>query len=369
LTSNITVLHTEASNGWGGQEIRILGEMLGMKGRGYRVILATPPDTGIYARASAAGIETVPVGMGRSGFVGGVFKLVRIIKANKVSVINTHSSRDSWMGSIAGRVAGAKVIRTRHISSALKTDVMTRFVYGPLCDGVITTGEFIKGQLVGDLGLAPDKIRSIPTGIDVDRFGSADGKVVRSELGIATDETIIGTAAALRSWKGHEFAVKAMPRVLEKFPGARLVLAGEGPMRPYIENWVDELGLGGKVFLLGLRDDVDKVIGAFDVSLLASYASEGIPQFVLQSMAAGKPVIGTRVGGIPEVVEDGVNGLLVPPKDPDAIADAVIGLLGEPAKVRRMGEAGRSMATARHTSDIMLDDIEKLYEEILGVRN
>jgi glycosyltransferase involved in cell wall biosynthesis len=269
------------------------------------------------------------------------------------------------MGSMAGRMTGAKVIRTRHISSALNKSPLTRLVYGPLCDGIITTGEFIKEQLVRELNINPLKVRSIPTGIDVQRFASADGSKVRAELGLGAGDIVLGTAAALRSWKGHEYLLRAVQLILRDFPEVKLVLAGEGPYRSKVEAWIKELGISGSVFLLGHREDVPEVIKAFDISLLVSYASEGIPQFVLQSMASGKPVVGSTIGGIPEVVVEGVNGALVPPRDPPAIADALRAMLLEPETRRHMGEAGHRMALESHTADRMLDSLEELYCKIL----
>jgi glycosyltransferase involved in cell wall biosynthesis len=282
-----------------------------------------------------------------------------------VSIINTHSSRDSWIGSIAGRLTGTKVLRTRHISSDLKKDVLTKLVYGPLSDAIITTGEFIRGQLINELGIDAEKVRSIPTGVDIGKYSSADGKKVRAELGFGPDDIVLGTAAALRSWKGHEFLIKAMPMLLKDYPQIKMVFAGEGRRRRRMKVWIDELGISKNVFLLGHREDVADVISSFDISLLASYASEGIPQFVLQSMAAGKPVIGTTIGGIPEVVRDGVNGLIVPPMDPEAIAAAVKKIISTNGMKEKMGEAGRTMAQEKHSTEHMLDDLELLYGKLL----
>lgn len=362
----LTVLHTEASNGWGGQEIRILSEMLGMKARGHDVLLATPPDTTIYAKASAAGISVFPVRMDNRSFISGVSGLRRLIKEHSVNIVNTHSSKDSWIGSLAGRLAGVKVIRSRHISSKLNTNLFTKLVYGRLCDAVTTTGEFIKGQIITELGIDPARVRSIPTGIDVGRYDGISGRTVREEFGVGPDGLVIGTAAVLRSWKGHEYVMQAMPKVRERFPEAKLMIAGEGPMRPYLEEFIRDNGLDDMVVLMGHRDDIAEVIAAFDVCVLASYASEGIPQFVLQSMASGKPVIGTTVGGIPEVVTDGVTGLLVPPKDSDAIAGAAVRLFSDAAMRARMGNAGRAVVYERHTLDVMLDEVERLYGEVLS---
>ena len=358
------ILHTEVSDGWGGQEIRIFNEIIGVKNRGYDVILATPSQTTISWRAKEAGIETYDVPMGKADFVRGVYEIVKIVKKRRVSIINTHSSRDSWIGSIAGRLTGAKVVRTRHISSDLKKDVLTKLVYGPLTDAIITTGEFIRGQLINGLGIAGEKVTSIPTGIDIEKFSSGDVEKVRTELGFGPDDIVLGTAAALRSWKGHEFLIKAMPLLSKDYPQIKMVFAGEGRRKARIKNWADELGISKSLFLLGHREDVADVIKSFDISLLVSYASEGIPQFVLQSMAAGKPVIGTTVGGIPEVVRDGVNGVLVPPMDPAAIADAVRHLLAEPGRMEQMGRAGYDMAVRGHSLNAMLDSLEALYRRL-----
>jgi glycosyltransferase involved in cell wall biosynthesis len=360
------ILHTEASVGWGGQEIRILSEMLGMKGRGHEVSLAAPVHSRIYKRASAAGIKVFGINFDKRGILFTAPALVRVIKSGKIQLLNTHSSRDGWSGGIAGRLVGVKIIRTRHISSKLKPGPFTRLVYGPLNDAVVTTGNFIREQLIREAGISPGKIFSIPTGIDVFAFSDADGEKVRREFGIGEGEPVIGIAAALRSWKGHTFILRAMPEVLRRFPKARFLIAGEGDMARGLEALASRLKIRESVILAGHREDIPEIIAAFDVSVMASYASEGIPQFALQSMAAGKPLVGTTVGGIPEVVKDGVNGYIVPPKDTKALADAISKLLSDPDKARGMGLIGRKMALEGHTKERMLDDMESLYRKALG---
>lgn len=357
----LCILHTEASTGWGGQEIRILNEMLGMRRRGHRLWLATPADSAIFRRAAAAGIETFPMRMDAPYFIQGVIKVFSIMKKYGVSLVNTHSSRDSWIGSIAGRLAKTKVLRTRHISSQLNHGPLTRLVYGRLCDGIITTGEFIKGQIVRELGVDPGKITPVPTGVDVELFSKANGQRVRQELGIPPESPVIGIAAVLRSWKGHLDLLSSMRAVIDEYPEARLVLAGEGPRRSIIERTVKNLGLESHVRMAGFREDVHEVIQSFDVAVLSSYASEGIPQFVLQAMAAGKPVVGTRVGGVPEVIQDGKTGMLVPPQDPESMARALKLLLRDPQQRKCMGEQGYRRVTDFYTMDAMLDRLEELY--------
>lgn len=365
---DLTVLHTEASDGWGGQEIRIYREMLGMRERGCRVLLASPPHAAIYRRAAAAGIEVLLVSMDRARFVSSLFTLRRYIREYAVDVVNTHSSADSWIASLAARLEGVALLRTRHISSRVHGGLLNRWLYGRLCHGVMTTGEFIRAQLIRELRLDPAKVHSVPTGISLEEFADADGTSVRETLGIPRQVPVLGIAAVLRSWKGHKVLLNAMPAVLAAHPEARLCIVGEGPMRGVLEALIGELKLWERVLMTGHREDIARVIAAFDIAVMSSTASEGIPQFALQAMALGKPVIATRVGGIPEVVLHGETGLLVDPGNPDLLAEAVITLLGDEALRRRLGHKARSHVASHHSFERMLDQVEACYRRLLGAR-
>ncbi|NTW35479.1 MAG: glycosyltransferase family 4 protein [Syntrophobacteraceae bacterium] len=360
-----TILHTEASTGWGGQEIRILREMTGIRERGYRVLLACPPEAARAARAAAAGFEVLSMAMDKRRMIFGVHDLRRRIREHGVDLINTHSSTDSWIGSIAGRLERVAVLRTRHISSRLNGNLFTRLLYGRLCHEVITTGEFIRSQLIRDLKLNPTRVRSIPTGISVSDYTKADGGGVRCAMGIAEDVPVLGIAAVLRSWKGHLVLLEAVKCILQAFPRVKLLIVGNGPMRRAIEDRIRELQLVENVLMTGHREDIADVVDAFDIAVMASYASEGIPQFALQAMASGKPVVATRVGGIPEVVLDRETGLLVDPKDPEGIARAVVELLKDAEGRKRMGERGRQRVVSHHSFERMLDQMEECYRRHL----
>jgi glycosyltransferase involved in cell wall biosynthesis len=364
--SEVSVLHTEASNGWGGQEIRILREMVGMRERGYRILLASTPDAHIYRRAAPAGFHVIPVAFDRRRFVSSVVALRRHIRENKVRVINTHSSSDSWIASLAGRLEGVALLRTRHISSKVNGGLLNRFLYGRLCREVMTTGEFIRNQLIRDLKLDPKRVHSVPTGIALEDYADADGSLFRTAHGIPAEVPVLGIAAVLRSWKGHLVLLDAMPSICSAFPEARLFIVGEGPMRPVIEARIRELNLQDRVVMTGYREDIVQAIASFDVAVMASYASEGIPQFALQAMALSKPVVGTRVGGIPEVVLQGETGLLAEPRDPGSLAEAVLSLLRDGELRCRLGENGRRHVASHHSFARMLDDIEACYQRLLN---
>lgn len=363
-----TILHTEASNGWGGQEIRILREILGIRNRGYRVLLASPPEAALSERAHEAGVETFCAPMDRRHLLSGVSFLRRMIRENDVDLINTHSSSDSWIGSIAGRLEGVAVLRTRHISSAVNGNLLTRWLYGRLCNEVITTGEFIRTQLIHALKLNPARVFSIPTGIVGDEFAGANGGRLRMEFGVPADAPVVGIAAVLRSWKGHLDLLEAMGTVREVLPDVRLFIVGDGPMRERIKARVRELRLEECVLLTGHREDIASTIAAFDIAVMASYASEGIPQFALQAMASGKPVVATRVGGIPEIVRHGETGLLVDPRSPQSMAEAIVSLLRDPEGRTRIGAGAREWVAVNHSFDGMLDRLEECYRRLLPER-
>ncbi len=362
----ITVLHTEASNGWGGQEIRIYREMIGMRERGYRVLLASPPHARIARRAAAAGFQVIPVAMDRLHLVPAIMELRRKIRAEGIELVNTHSSSDSWAASLAARLEGVALVRTRHISSKVNNGLLNRFLYGRLCQEVMTTGEFIRNQLINDLRLDPNRVYSVPTGVALEDFADVDGGALRGAYGIPVDAPVLGIVAVLRSWKGHKVLLDAMPHIRSAFADVRLFIVGEGPMRQAIKAHIRQLRLQDHVIMTGYREDIARVIASFDIAVMASYASEGIPQFALQAMALSKPVVGTRVGGIPEVVLHGETGLLAETKDTSSLADAVIALLNDGDRRRRLGENGRRRVATHHSFDRMLDQVEACYHRLVS---
>ena len=179
---------------------------------------------------------------------------------------------------------------------------------------------------------------------------------------------VIAKVAVLRSWKRHDVFLLAARRVLEREPEARFLIVGDGPQRENLERKVKELGLERAVIMTGHRTDVPAILSITDVSCLVSDSAEGVPQTVTQSLAMGKAVIGTNVGGIPELIVDEVTGYLIPPEDPDILADRILSLLNDPAKAQAMGRAGRRLIEERYTCEIMVERLERLYREVLTAK-
>jgi glycosyltransferase involved in cell wall biosynthesis len=232
---------------------------------------------------------------------------------------------------------------------------------------VVTTGEVIKTMLVERLGLDPSRVIAIPTGTDLDRFKPGDRMAARAMLGLPSDARIVGIVATLRSWKGHRFLIDAMadPRLA----GVRLIIVGDGPQQPAIEAQIAARGLGVRAKLAGRQDDVLPWLHAFDVFALPSTGSEGVPQALMQAMACAIPVVTTAAGGIPELVRDRDNGLLVPTEDAAALADVILRLLEDPALARRLAAAGRREVEQNHTRGAMLDAMESVFRAAVAERN
>jgi len=354
MPSRLHIVHTESSAGWGGQELRILTESRGMIARGHRLTLIAPAETRISAEAGKYGVETVALTIAKKR-PRGVFALRRWLAANRPDVVNTHSSTDSWLAALSG---WAPIVRTRHISAPVRANFANRWLYGSATRRVVTTGEFLRRHLLETLRLAPGHVVSIPTGIDLEKFDRSKTRSARPELGIPADALVFGIVATLRSWKGHQQLLDAFEKLPVK---THLVIAGDGPQRAPIESRIAGSGLRSRIHFLGHRDDVPELLAAMDCFVLPSYANEGVPQAIVQAMAMELPVVSTRVGAIDEAVRDGETGILLPAKDPAALAAAMRSLAENSSKRNEFGAAGRRLAEREFSLERMLASMEAVF--------
>jgi glycosyltransferase involved in cell wall biosynthesis len=237
-----SILHTEWSNGWGGQEIRILSECRGLAGRGHRVELAGCPDGKLRQRAEEVGLTFHPLPMAGPWDLPAIMKLKNLMRSLGTQVIHTHSSVDSWVGGMAARLAGAACVRTRHLSAPVSTNPLN--VVYKLPQMVATTGAGIRRHLVEDYGLPADRVVSIPTGIDTELYqpSQADPQLL-AELGIEPGAPVVAMVAVLRSWKRHDVFCAMAKEVLGKRPQTRFLIVGHGPGWDRVNGYLDEMGL------------------------------------------------------------------------------------------------------------------------------
>jgi glycosyltransferase involved in cell wall biosynthesis len=357
------VLHTEASLGLGGQEIRTLDEAACLAERGWHVLLACQPGSRLHAEARRRGAELATVRMRGAADLVALRALVRLIRARSVRLVHTHSSIDGWLGGMAARWAGVPVIRTRHVSIPIRRGWNP--VYRRLADRVITSGEEIRRMVIA-AGAAPERVVAIPAGVALEAFAGAPGRAevlasvnLRPPVG-----PIVGSVAMFRGSKGHDHLVDAFARVHAARPDARLLLVGDGGRRAWAEGLARERGLGEAVCFTGFRSDVPALLSAMDCFALASTRTEGVPQSLLQAAAAGVPLVASRIGGIPEVVEDGVTGLLVAPEDPAALAAAIERVLADPAGAATRARAARKRCEERFSREASIGRLLALYDEL-----
>jgi glycosyltransferase involved in cell wall biosynthesis len=334
------------------------------------MLLACHPQGQLAKRAEEAGLEVWRLPFRRPIDPGLTWQIHRLLTRERVELVNTHSSVDSWVVSPAARTAQVPVVRTRHLSVPLKRDPFSRLVYRTLCDKIVTTGEAIRRLFLEELRLDSSKVISIPTGVDLSELDphTVDGQQVRQEIGVEATTPLIGIVAVLRSWKGHRFFLEAVPLILRRVPSARFLIVGDGPQEENIQGWIRELGLVQPVMMLGHREDIPEVLAALDIVVSASTAAEGVPQALLQALAMRRPVVATRVGAVPEVIRHGETGLLVPPGDPAALAAAVTSLLSDPHRGAALGMAGRRLVEKHFTVESMLEQLEVVYAEMLAPR-
>ena len=350
----LRVLHTEASLGWGGQEIRILTEARGVARRGHTVRLAAPEESRIYQEASRYGVEAVALPIGRKR-LGGALALRGFIARERFDVLNTHSSTDTWLAALACRSLGdaPPIVRTRHISAPLPDNAPTRWLYTRATDRIVTTGEKLREQMLRETGVAADRVVSIPTGIELGRFHPGDRNAARAQTGLPASAALVGIVATLRSWKGHRYLLQALASLGRG--DVHLAIVGDGPQREALEALAKDLGLSARVTFAGNQADVAPWMQAFDLFCLPSYANEGVPQALMQAMACGLPVVTTPVGSIEEIVADGDTGVLVPPQDTERLRDAIARLLGDEASRRKLGSRASEVARERFGDDRMVE--------------
>lgn len=354
--------HSEYSLGWGGQEMRVFAELKGFRDRGCEVTLIAPPESRIYQRCAGAGISVVELPKNKWALIASVFGLARELRRRRIEVLNTHSSRDGWFVAAAGRLAGTPfIVRSRHVEVTYPNRWISRHAFTTFADYILCTSDRIREHLKMEFGLSDKVIETLPTGIDPDRY-CVDGET-REEL-IARKSggrRLVGMVSVLRSWKGHDVFIAAASELLAEGLDLDFVIAGDGPRRKRIAQWVEESGHRDRFHLLGHCDDVPAVLRSMDVLAIPSLSHEGVPQIGLQALACETPVVGSHIGGIPEIIRDGETGRIVNAGDASDLARGIREALARPEETRKFAEAGRKMIVSGHSCDHMLDRLEEIY--------
>jgi len=300
--------------------------------------------------------------------------LWRLLRRVRPEVVHTHTSKAGAVGRLAARLAGIPVvIHTPHghifygyygsVASAI-IRLLERHL-AKITDRIVTLTDRGAQEHVQYKIASPQKFVTIHGGNSLAQFRSlrVNATVKRKELGLPPEGPIIGTVGRLVPIKGHTWLLRAVPRVLAEFPQASVVLIGDGPLLGELKELADELGITPHVVFLGTRHDIPECLAVLDLFVLPSL-NEGMGRALVEAMAVGCPVVATRVGGIPDVVADGTTGLLVPPRDDRALAEAILTLLRDRSRRAAYGEAARRYVDGRFDIETMVHNIERLYDEV-----
>jgi glycosyltransferase involved in cell wall biosynthesis len=352
------ILHTESSTGWGGQEMRILRESIGMRERGHEMILAVHRGGKLIEKARKEGFIVYELSFNKSAAAITILKLIAILKKHGIDIVITHSSLDAWISGIAARIAGKKVVRTRHLSTSIRGGLNSFLLYKCLVDFVVTTSSCIVPLIAEASGLKRECLKCIPTGINPSSLVMDPEQIAqfRHSLGLSAQDILVGTCCFVRSWKGIDTLLRAA-QLLQQHKEIKWVVVGGGHVDDYRPK-AYAMGLEKSVIFTGHLDTPYSAIGAMDIFVLLSTANEGISQASLQAAYLSRPLITTPVGGLPEVCIEGKTGMIVPVFSPEKTAEAVLALARDPHRRRSLGAQAKALVEERFTLKHTLDQME-----------
>lgn len=365
MAKKIKVLHTEWSDGWGGQEIRVINEMIALREQGVEVCLACRDHAQIKQKAFENNIEVFTLPFRGNFDLKTMFSLRKIIKENNINIVNTHSGKDTWVGGFAAKLASAKFIRTRHLSNRIRSSRLN-FI-NEIADFIFTTGESVKEAMIKNNRIKPKKIMSIPTGIDEEIFNPSkyEKYACRKIFDIHEDEFVIGIVAVLRDFKRHDNFLIIAQKLISRYKDKKLkfIIAGEGPKREAIEQQIVDLKLTSYVTMIGHTDEVAKFLKAIDLFVLPSDRNEGVPQSLIQALMMQVPSVSTTAGSIRDLLHQG-NFLISEPTVED-ILENIIQIIEEKDHITQ----NRDYILENFSKKAITEKIIKIYYRLLDEKN
>ncbi|MGE5246448.1 MAG: glycosyltransferase [Betaproteobacteria bacterium] len=361
-------LHVDTARTWRGGQNQVLLTVNGLRAIGQRAALVAHPD-GELRRRAAEGLDLIPIAPRTEMDLAAAWRLSRVIRRLQPDVVHAHDPHGVAMAALALSLGGPRggpqppLVASRRVDFHLKGNSFSRWKYRQV-DCFIAASEAIRQMLVAD-GVPDARTAAVHEGIDIGHVDAAPPVNVHEAFWLPHHAPLVGNVAALVPHKGQRHLIDAARLVVAEIPDARFVILGEGELREHLERQVRDHRLEKHVLLPGFRTDVLGCMKAFDLFVMSS-VTEGLGTSLLDAMACGRAAVATRTGGIPEVVEDGVTGLLVPPRDHGAMAAAIVALLRDPARRDRMGAAGRARVARRFTVERMVDETAAVYARVAG---
>jgi glycosyltransferase involved in cell wall biosynthesis len=366
------LLVTNYSGAGGGAEQQLLALAAGVDKKIFRVLIASLYQ-GNFANDTIPGVDVICLNRGGKYDFYPMLRLMKILRDNHVDIIQPFLSPATLFGIIPATLVGTpiKIITERcgvrnNPGRGYKVICALEDFFGR--KSPIAVANSIAGQrMLVERGYDEKKTAVIYNGLNVKRLGVDPGRVsrIREENGLKPGQPIVGIAAWISPAKDHVGFIKCASMILKKRPEVRFAILGDGPNKLDIEVLVKDMGLTEQVVFLGMHNQVGDYLSLFDVAVLSSKDHEGCSNSILEYMYLGKPVVATDVGGNRELVKPGENGCLVPPNNPEALAQAILSLLDDPGKARRFGENGRARILAEFTQEKMVANYQSLWLDLI----
>ena len=370
----IRIMHITNDMERGGVQGKIVSLLKNLKPGDMQFYVATVAGSGpLFTQLGDLGIQTryFPC-IGRAFFlrwinIYQVWKLSRWIRELKIDIVRTHLFLGGFIGRIAALLTRAPIIiHTEH-----NTYVWKRFYHiwidrflARFTKNIVAVSEEVRRFTIEQERIDKDKFVFIYNGIDLRDFNIREENSLKGEFKIPQDSILVGSIGRLVSQKGFGYLLAAARDVLKVIPHAYFLIIGDGPLRDSLQRIVERSGISRNVIFTGYRRDIPRILGSLDIFVLSSLI-EGLPNALMEAMVCARPVIATRVGGIPELISQNENGLLVYPRDSQALCDAIISLLKDRDKARMLGEAAKRLVTEKFGIDNMAKETERLYREMI----
>ena len=369
----------------GGPSLHVVNLNQGLSSDRFESILLTGnPNPGegsmsYYAQSKMVQPLAIPEMVGEASLKPRDFKallrLYRILRKERPQIVHTHTAKAGFLGRLAAQMAGVPVIIHTYHGHVLNG------YYGPakswllkmmerglarFTDRLVAVSELVKEDLIAYGVAPPEKISVIPLGFDLEPFFECESLKgeFRRELGLGTDDKLVGIIGRIFPIKNHRLFLESAAQIEQQESNVRFVIVGDGTLRSETERYAQDLSIHQQVIFTGWRRDLPRIYADLDL-LVVSSDNEGTPVSAIEAMASGCPVVATEVGGLPDVVQNGKTGYLVPPKQPEALATAMLKLIRDPETATQMGRSAQQSVKGRFSVNRLVSDIEGLYEELL----
>ncbi len=359
------ILHIDTQRRWRGGEQQLLFLAEGLQKRGHHQVIACQPESALFERGVALQNQIVTIPMRGEWDIVAIWRLRNIIDTEKIQIVHCHCAHAHTLGLIAAKISKVqpKVVVSRRVDFHIHKNPVSWLKYHRGADIIIAISHSIKWVLIED-GIEPIKIEVVYSGIDLKKFDGnvINGEYLYQELGLMRGIPIIGIVAALAPHKDHKTFLQAAALVKGKMPDAQFLIVGEGELRGELERMVERLGLKQNVTFAGFRTDIASIFSVLTILVSSSYL-EGLGTTLLDAQSFGIPAVATNTGGIPEIIENEINGLLVPPQNPWDLSEAIIRLLVDTKLRGRIITMAKEMV-CRFSKDAMIEGTEHIYIKV-----